>query len=233
MTKTLTNSILALRRKKRGINIIMGKLYAVKVGKVPGIYESWEDCKSNVDGYPGARYKSFNTAGEAALYMGWTKEAALSEDTKDMGGSPLYIAENGCLTAYVDGSFNSATGEYGFGAVLIDCSGNIVDRLCEKGNDAELASMRNVAGEIKGSEGAMRYAADKGYRKIVIYHDYEGIAKWCQGLWKTNKSGTINYKKVYDELSKHIHIEFRKVKGHSGDKYNDMADALAKEAAGV
>lgn len=233
MTKTLTNSILALRRKKRGINIIMGKLYAVKVGKIPGIYESWEDCKSNVDGYPGARYKSFNTAGEAALYMGWTKEAALSEDTKDMVESPLYIAENGCLTAYVDGSFNSATGEYGFGAVLIDCSGNIVDRLCEKGNDAELASMRNVAGEIKGSEGAMRYAADKGYRKIVIYHDYEGIAKWCQGLWKTNKSGTINYKKVYDELSKHIHIEFRKVKGHSGDKYNDMADALAKEAAGV
>lgn len=233
MTKTLTNSILALRRKKRGINIIMGKLYAVKVGKIPGIYESWEDCKSNVEGYPGARYKSFNTAGEAALYMGWTKEAALSEDTKDMGKSPLYIAENGCLTAYVDGSFNSATGEYGFGAVLIDCSGNIVDRLCEKGNDAELASMRNVAGEIKGSEGAMRYAADKGYRKIVIYHDYEGIAKWCQGLWKTNKSGTINYKKVYDELSKHIHIEFRKVKGHSGDKYNDMADALAKEAAGV
>ena len=117
--------------------------------------------------------------------------------------------------------------------MLIDCEGNIVDRLCERGHDEELASMRNVAGEIKGSESAMRYAADKGYKKIVIYHDYEGIAKWCQGLWKTNKSGTINYKKAYDELSERIHIEFVKVKGHSGDKYNDMADALAKKAAGI
>lgn len=217
----------------KGISGIMGKLYAVKAGRIPGIYESWEDCRANVDGYPKAEYKSFKTAGEAAAYMGWINEAALSENTKDMGESPLYIAEEGCLTAYVDGSFNQTTGEYGSGAVLIDCFGNIVDRLCEKGNDAELASMRNVAGEIKGSEKAMRYAADKGYKRIVIYHDYEGIAKWCQGLWRTNKPGTISYKRVYDELSKHIHIEFIKVKGHSGDKYNDMADDLAKKAAGI
>ena len=211
----------------------MGKLYAVKVGKAPGIYESWDDCKANVDGYPGAQYKSFKTAGEAAAYMGWTNETALSENTKDMGDSPVYIAENECLTAYVDGSFNAATGEYGFGAVLIDCNGDIVDRLCEKGSDMELAAMRNVAGEIKGAESAMRYASDNGYKRIVIYHDYEGIAKWCQGLWKTNKAGTINYKKVYDEMSRDLHIEFIKVKGHSGDKYNDMADELAKKAAGV
>lgn len=211
----------------------MGKLYAVRAGKVPGIYTSWEDCKVNVEGYPNAQYKSFKTAGEAAAYMGWTNEKKVSEDTKDMGKAPLYIAEKGCLTAYVDGSFNLDTGEYGFGAVLLDWNGSIVDKLCEKGNDVELASMRNVAGEIKGSESAMRYAVDNGYKKIVIYHDYEGIAKWCQGLWKTNKSGTMKYKRVYDELSEYIHIEFVKVKGHSGDRYNDMADALAKKAAGV
>lgn len=211
----------------------MGKLYAVKVGRVPGIYVSWDDCKTNVDGYPGAQYKSFKAAGEAAAYMGWTNEKSVSQDTKDTGDSPLYIGEEGCLTAYVDGSFNAATGEYGSGAVLIGSDGSIVDKLCEKGNDTELASMRNVAGEIKGSESAMRYAVDNGYKKIVIYHDYEGIAKWCQGLWKTNKSGTMAYKKVYDELSGYIHIEFVKVKGHSGDKYNDMADTLAKKAAGV
>ena len=30
-----------------------------------------------------------------------------------------------------------------------------------------------------------------------------------------------------------VHIEFRKVKGHSNDKYNDMVDELAKEALGI
>lgn len=228
----------------------MGKLYAVKTGKMPGIYASWDDCKANVEGYPGAQYKSFKTAEEAAAYMGWTAgknmentkdENIQKQDTKNIrrknvqeeSGLPLYIAEKECLTAYVDGSFNSATGEYGSGAVLIDWEGNIADRLCEKGIDNELATMRNVAGEIKGAEAAMRYAAEHGYKKLVIYHDYEGIAKWCQGLWKTNKSGTIEYKKFFDRMSEKIHIEFVKVKGHSGDMYNDMADELAKKAAGV
>ncbi|MDR2040855.1 MAG: ribonuclease H family protein [Tannerella sp.] len=41
------------------------RFYVVWVGVRPGIYTSWEDCKLQVAGYPGARYKSFDT-GEAA-----------------------------------------------------------------------------------------------------------------------------------------------------------------------
>ena len=93
--------------------------------------------------------------------------------------------------------------------------------------------MRNVAGEIKGSEVAIKYAISKGIKAIKIYHDYEGIAKWCTGEWKANKEGTIAYKKFYDSIKEKIHVEFVKVKGHSGDKYNDVADMLAKQAAGV
>ena len=32
---------------------------------------------------------------------------------------------------------------------------------------------------------------------------------------------------------KDIKIKFKKIKGHSGDKFNDMADKLAKEALGI
>ena len=60
----------------------MGKLYAVKTGKMPGIYANWDDCKANVEGYPGAQYKSFKTAEEAAVYMGWTAGKNI-ENTKD------------------------------------------------------------------------------------------------------------------------------------------------------
>lgn len=36
------------------------KYYAVKKGKMPGIYYSWNECKTQVDGFSGAEYKSLN-----------------------------------------------------------------------------------------------------------------------------------------------------------------------------
>lgn len=35
------------------------KYYVVWEGHAPGIYESWEECKQQISGYPGAKYKSF------------------------------------------------------------------------------------------------------------------------------------------------------------------------------
>ncbi|MDE5573181.1 MAG: RNase H1/viroplasmin domain-containing protein, partial [Muribaculaceae bacterium] len=36
------------------------KFYVVWEGYAPGIYDSWEECKIQVDGYPGAKYKAFD-----------------------------------------------------------------------------------------------------------------------------------------------------------------------------
>lgn len=41
------------------------KYYVVWNGKEPGIYESWEICKKQIEGFAGAKYKSFNTKAEA------------------------------------------------------------------------------------------------------------------------------------------------------------------------
>ena len=59
------------------------------------------------------------------------------------------------------------------------------------------------------------------------------MEKWCTGAWKTNKDGTKAYKAFYQEISKKIKVNFHKVKGHSGDRYNDEADILAKGALGI
>ena len=136
-----------------------------------------------------------------------------------------------CVEIYVDGSYNSSTGDFSYGMVVLD--GEQTKTYSQSFHDAELSSMRNVAGEIKGAEAAMQYAIDHGIPRIAIYHDYEGIAKWCLGLWKTNKEGTKAYKAFYEEAKKKIDIKFVKVTGHSGDTYNEMADRLAKEALGL
>ncbi|RIV34863.1 ribonuclease H [Flagellimonas lutimaris] len=41
------------------------KFYVVWKGKHPGIFESWADCKAQIDGVQGAQYKSFSTFAEA------------------------------------------------------------------------------------------------------------------------------------------------------------------------
>lgn len=194
------------------------KFYAVKSGKRPGIYLTWEACKNEVHGFPGAVYKSFPTRAEAERY--------LEADGQQPDG--VETLSEGSAVAYVDGSYNTATKEYGCGVVFL-ADGEEV-QIAQKGGNKDLASMRNVAGEILGAELAMKKAVEMGIRKLSIYHDYQGIASWCLGDWKANKEGTKAYKEYFDSIRDEIEICFVKVKGHSGDKYNDKADELAKSA---
>lgn len=41
------------------------KYYVVWEGHAPGIYETWEECKQQITGYAGAKYKSFTTKEQA------------------------------------------------------------------------------------------------------------------------------------------------------------------------
>lgn len=199
------------------------KYYAVRKGKVPGIYMTWDDCKAQVDGFSGAEYKSFPSLEEAAAFAEGGDDNVSAEVRDGVPVSDEYNA-----VAYVDGSYNDATKEFSYGVVMFHDGKEI--HFSEKVEDSGLAEMRNVAGEIKGAECAMRYAVGKGCKTLIIYHDYEGIAKWCMGIWKANKEGTQAYKAYYDSIKDRIKIDFVKVKGHSGDLYNDKADELAKKA---
>lgn len=200
------------------------KFYAVKKGSLTGIFRTWDECRACVEGYQGPIYKSFTTLEEAAQFMGWVSASSEVKNT------PAAL-ESDVVPFYVDGSFHSATGEFSYGmVVLID---GREETFKEKFDDPELATMHNVAGEIKGARAAMQYAMNNGIAKIAIFHDYEGIAKWCTGEWKANKEGTKAYKAFYEEARSKVEIQFVKVAGHTGDKYNEMADKLAKEALGI
>ncbi len=221
----------------KGKKQMASKYYAVKEGRNIGVFGTWDECKAQVDGYSGAIYKSFKTLEEAKAFIGIAVQGTSDknndekQDLKKVESTDDIECKAKEAVAYVDGSFNVATNEFSYGAVIFYEDKEV--HLKEKFDNEELAAMRNVAGEIYGSMAAMQYAMDKGLKKVKIYHDYEGIAKWCQGLWKTNKTGTMAYKAFYDEAKEKIDIEFVKVKGHSGDKYNDLADKLAKEALGI
>ena len=57
------------------------KFYAVRRGRQRGIYSTWEACRAQVEGYPGAQYKSFSTLEDAEAY------AFSSKTTQQPGGA--------------------------------------------------------------------------------------------------------------------------------------------------
>lgn len=196
------------------------KFYAVKEGKTPGIYLSWGDCSAQVSGFSGAAYKSFLSREEAEQFL---KSGAKKDQAEDQN-----MANEETVIAYVDGSFEKSLKKYAYGCVIL-YKGEQVE-LSGAGSEAGYLSMNNVAGEILGSMNAIRWAIEHQAKKIHIYHDYEGIARWANGDWKANKEGTQAYQKFITESRKKIEIVFTKVAAHTGVKLNERADRLAKEA---
>lgn len=194
------------------------KYYAVREGFVPGIYKTWDECKKQVMGFPNPKYKSFLSPEEAVEFMGTpNKNVELPSEG--------YIA-------YVDGSYDVKTKRYSCGVVVLHNS-DIICKISKVGPQDAAATMRNVAGEILGSRKAIEYALENNIKKITIVHDYAGIAMWANKEWKRNKIWTQEYAEFVENARKKCDISFHKVKGHSNDKYNDMADQLAKDALGI
>jgi ribonuclease HI len=69
------------------------KFYVVWTGREPGIYANWEDCKSQVEGFEGARYKGFPTRelAEAAWHDDFEKylKKDLAAQKKIVCSNPL------------------------------------------------------------------------------------------------------------------------------------------------
>jgi len=128
---------------------------------------------------------------------------------------------------YVDGSFiNGATG---YGAVVLD-NGKVVDELLGTVDASEVNDTRQVAGELAAVKKALNWCCEHSVDEVSIYYDYLGIEKWATRQWKTNQPLTKDYARFVGECP--IKIHWHKVDSHTGNRWNDRADALAKQGAG-
>ncbi len=192
------------------------KVYAVKKGKITGIFNTWEECKASVEGYPKAEYKSFASVEEAKLYM--EGKAVQKECPCD-----------GQVVAYVDGSFNQEIGKYSFGCILLLPDGRII-REAGNGDNPASAALRNVTGEMLGAMFAVKWCHKNGYSAVRICYDYSGIEMWATGGWRAKNDLTQKYAEFMKNHGRVMDISFKKIAAHTGDKYNEEADQLAKAA---
>lgn len=201
----------------------MAKYYAVAKGKsgIPMILDSWAKCQAEVIGCKGAIYKSFTSKEEAEKFI----KLNLGEVCDDEEES----CNNDIIRIYVDGSFIESKQNYSYGFVIVK-NDEIIYEEKGKGQDKEALAHRNIAGEVLAVEKAVEYCIKNDIKEVNIYHDYQGLSCWALGTWNRNTKLTQEYHNYMKNNMEIIKINFIKVKGHSGDKYNDIADKLAKEA---
>ena len=224
----------------------MAKFYAVKEGKRIGVYNTWDECKEQITGYSGAKYKSFKTLEEAEDFIGVTEtkeETAQANEYYNNKIEPIYgiaccsdgtaIINKECNKLfYVDGSYNDRTKTVGYGLVEV-INGEAKFRDFGSSFPGEDVSSRNVLGELKGAMKAMDLALANNLSEITICYDYKGVELWATGGWKASKDLTKYYRNTMQNRMKHVKVNFVKIEAHSGDKWNDEADRLAKMGAGV
>lgn len=130
------------------------------------------------------------------------------------------------ICVFTDGSYHD--GIYAWAFVVVK-NETVIHSASGVGNDKEAAKTHNIAGELAAAMQATSWA-NKNNARITIRHDLEGTAKWAKGEWKTNKEVTKKYKAFMSPYVQKNLVSFEHVKGHSGNKYNDMADELARTA---
>lgn len=218
------------------------KVYAVKRGKITGVFTNWEECKASVEGYPQAEYKGFASLSEAEAYLGNAAmhqgaetdpgHAVRHQEMKNCPGDMVNPqgeepAKEGWLLAYVDGSYEDSVKKYAFGCVFLLPDGHIYVQY-GNGDREQSLQHRNVTGEMLGAMYAVKTAMMNGFRGVELRYDYQGIEKWVTGEWRSRTELTRKYALSMREWGKSIEIRFQKVAAHTNVRYNELADQMAK-----
>lgn len=189
--------------------------YAVKIGRVIGIYTTWNDCKKNIHGYSGAIYKKFDTIDEAKLFI--------KNDT--VSGNQI-INDNfdflNCINIYTDGGCINNGKKNAKAAIGIFFSENDDRNESRKLKSNGIHKLTNNRAELKAILVALSKVVDeiKMNKYIVIHTDslYSIKAFTTDFTQKRIEDDipNIDYiKKGYNIIKKYPNIKFHYVKAHT------------------
>ncbi|CAG7837766.1 unnamed protein product [Allacma fusca] len=139
------------------------------------------------------------------------------------------------VTVYTDGACqnNGLTNpRAGIGGVFVECPHLNFSLRCPGRQSSNSA-------EIHAANHAVYLAKKAGYGNITIWTDSEFVINcmhW-KGNWKVNGWRKANGELVenreelqlLDQSVQGVHVSFEYVPGHSGNRYNELADCLARD----
>lgn len=142
---------------------------------------------------------------------------------------------------YTDGACSGNSGPGGYAAVILN--GETVCLRLSGHEEYTTNNRMELKAIVRGIKQVASFQVEKA-RFIEVISDsrfcldpieFGWIDFWKKNDWKTKEGEVVKNDDLWRELdkllqNKKIKVKFTYVKGHSGDKYNEMADTLAKEA---
>ncbi|NRH21011.1 ribonuclease H [Candidatus Gracilibacteria bacterium] len=151
------------------------KYYAVWEGRDTGIFSNWEECKKSVEGYIGAKYKSFASHEEAKIALRYPAHDYIGNATKPAKVSEIDIKKYGepiMDSISVDGAWNTVSGWCEYQGVITNSGENIF-------HGGPYADGTNNIVEFLAIVHALAYCKEKGL-SLPIYTDSQTAISWVK-----------------------------------------------------
>jgi ribonuclease HI len=227
---------------------LSGKLEQVNQGIIPDENFNIKDIYDNIDTEIDDSYKSWPNEDwdalmceryaelwdlvDSLLFIEKSSKQKIPAKKSQPNIQPGY--DTACL--YVDGSYNIKNNKIGYGGVLIDSErrGSKAWKFSNWEYDEEGTNfLKNIYGELRATIMGLELVSSKGYEEVNLYYDYLGIEKYGNMEWSTDLEFISLYTNRMRQLKSKIRINFIKVTSHTGNKYNELADKIAKEACNI
>jgi ribonuclease HI len=180
--------------------MVKRKYYVVWVGKQTGVFESWQECETQIFGYPKAKYKSFKSKELAEQAFKSSSKEYIGVNISDSELTPEQLAligepiEN---SISVDGSWNTATGLVEYQGVHTT-TGEIYFK---KGPFAD--GTNNIV-EFLAIVHALAYCKQNNIKE-PIYSDSKTAIRWVKRkVAKTNHEKNERNKKLFELIDRAI-----------------------------
>ena len=172
-------------------------------------------------------------------------------------GTPLFekmhelAGDNyGCtVSIYTDGACLGNPGPGGWGVIMFRGEPDDIDHVDTKKLRGGSTETTNNEMELTAVLAAMDYMRENATRfpqplRILLNSDSKYITNainegwltnWQKNGWKTKKKEPVKNAELWRRIAEHLEngldVRFEWVRGHSGDKANDIADRIASEQA--
>lgn len=217
------------------------KYYAVAAGRTTGIFTSWPEARAQVEGFPGAVYKSFKTREQALAFL---EDPVLGTGRKNTAPKrkPRHTLSDtglpeGAIVVYTDGSAIGNPGPGGYGVVIQEHPDGPVKELSggyrhTTNNRMEMTAVIKALETLQGTDSPVVLHSDSRYVVDALTRGW--AAGWEKRGWKRANGQPALNADLWDQLlplARSMDIRFVWVKGHSGNPLNERCDVLANTAA--